>query len=444
MWHFRGINVIQDAPVVQFSIDGTAVETADYGAVTVYHPAHTGTRPIQLAIKNPSDLSTTDPGFTNVGDDASVDFKGKTNYTLVAAGTVASPRKLLITGTSTDAVADNNVSYQFINAAVNIGSLEVSITAPEAGISTPQVVDTLALGAASTEKKLTIAAASGAADSVTRVVNITIQVKAGSSTIYQSSALNFQEQTRVLFVIADNVGPPNVSPVKVFVVGGTAAGVAGVALDPDDGTELRFANLSPDAGSLDLIVGTSAADIFASNVAFGTPSAYGPLATGTYNSIATPTGNAGSFLFVNNFTASPAHSYTLYAQGELADLRGLLFVDDRRSVPTEAHFRFLHASPAEGGGALDIYVRQSGAGLDLSATSPPAPTVAALVYRGLSTQLVLKAGTYDVYLAHAGDKSTILGPVPLVLAAGGVETVAVADSPADRSLQLVPVDDARP
>ena len=220
--------------------------------------------------------------------------------------------------------------------------------------------------------------------------------------------------------------------------------MAGVALDTGDGAELRFANLSPDAGSLDLIVGTSATDIFASDIALGQASPYGALAVGNFNSIGTPHGNAGSFLFVNNFSTARDVSYTLYAQGTLASMRGLLFVDDRRGIAGQSRFRFMHASPTEASHTLDIYVRRTGEGLDLNATTPPAPSVAALAYRSLSSGLALKPGTYDVFLAHAGAKTTIAGsPFPLVLPAAGVQTVAFDDAPGG-GFQLVPVDDARP
>lgn len=443
VWHFRGINVIEDAPKVQFTVDDTAVEEANYGAATEYHPAPTGTRELSLAIEKPSDLSSGSSGFTDIGTSESFDFQGPTDYTLVAAGTVADPRQFLITGTSREDVPDNKVNYQVINAAVATGRLTVLITAPEAGIDAPDAVGTLDLGESSNAANLTLEKASGANEDAPRAVRITIEVRVGATTIYESSALSFSEQSRLLFVVADNAGPPGASALKVFVVGGTAPGDAGVMFDSGDDAELRFANLSPDAGPLDLIVGTNAADKFASNIAFGEQSPYNGIGRGTHDSVATPAGNAGSFLFVNNLSLAADRSYTLYAQGNLASIRGLLFNDDRRSIANAGRFRFLHVAPSQGDGALDVYVRQEGSEFDLRATDPPSPSVSALGYRSLSTSFALKAGTYDVYLAKAGKKSTVLGPVPLVLSAGGVDTVALVDSPGG-DLTLLTVDDARP
>jgi hypothetical protein len=285
--------------------------------------------------------------------------------------------------------------------------------------------------------------ASGASEDANRSVRITIEVRVGATTMYESSALAIGEQSRLLFIVADNVGPPGVSPLKVFVVGGTAAGDAGVTFDSGDDAELRFANLSPDAGPLDLIVGANAADKFASNIAFGEQSPYEGIGRGAHDSVATPANNPGSFLFVNNLSLNADRSYTLYAQGTLASIRGLLFNDDRRNVANAGRFRFLHAAPSEAGGALDIYVRQAGSEFDLQAADRPAPSVPALGYRSLSSSFALKEGTYDLYLARAGKRSTVLGPVPLAVSAGGVETVALVDSPVGE-LTVLPVDDARP
>ena len=119
VWHFRGINAIADAPQVQFYVDDTAVATAEYGAATDYKPAHTGERPIKIAIRNRR-RSSKDAPIRATPISATrrpIDFDGPTDYTLVAAGTVASPQQFLITGTSREAVEDNKVEYQVINAA---------------------------------------------------------------------------------------------------------------------------------------------------------------------------------------------------------------------------------------------------------------------------------------------------------------------------------------
>jgi hypothetical protein len=439
VWHLRAVNAMRDAPVLQFYVDDTAVSTADYGSATDYEPAHTGERTLKLGARDPSDLESTETTYTDIDDNESFEFDGPTNYTIVAAGTVASPRKFVITDTSRAEVEDNTVEYQVINAAVDAGSLGVYITSPEAGLDTAEQVGVFDLGEHSARETLELEIASGDEEDDARSGGLTVEVRDGATVLYTSSRLGISEGNRLLIVVTDHLGPVGASPVKLFVVGGSAAGAAAVAYDSSDPSELRFSNLSPDAGALDLMVDTS--DAFHSNVAFGGQSAYRVLGATVHDSIVTPTGNPGSFLFVNNFTTADSRSYTLHAQGPMASARGVVSVDDRRQVATEARFRFFNAAPSRPN-TLDIYLTPDGEELDLDAETPPSPNAADVLYRGFSAMFALAAGSYDAYFTLANSKDVILGPVDLDVVAGSVQTLAVVDSPVGE-LHVLPINDAR-
>lgn len=444
VWHFRGINVVADSPTLQFYVDDTAVATADFATATDYKPAHTGERPVKVAIRNPSKLETADPGYTDIGTEETYDFQGPTDYTLVESGTVASPRQFLITDTSRAAVADNVVEYQVINAATEVaGSLDVYITAPGAGIDTPQRAGLLALGVASTKANLTLEAATGADEDATRSTDFTLEVRSGAGVIFRSNTIGVGEQKRLLIVIANHPGPAGASPVQAFVFSTAAAEAPTTLINKTDPSEVRAANVSPDAGPIDLIVGSTAMDVIAPNVAFGAASPYVARPAGTYNAIGTPAGNPGVFYFVNQITTAIGRSFTVYGQGPLSGMRGLLFLDDRRVVPTEARFRFLYAGDSEGGSALDLYMVKRGVAFDLKATTKPTPRVASLGYRTMSVQQVLDAGSYEVYLALAGDDEVLAGPLRVDLADGTLQTLALANAPGGAELEIVPFNDAR-
>jgi trimeric autotransporter adhesin len=442
VWHLRGINVIEDAPPVQFYVDDVAVVSAEYGSASEYRPAHTGTRDLKLATRDAPNLTEEDPGFTDIGASEAFDFQGPTDYTLVAAGTVADPRKLIITGTSQAAVEDNQVEVQVIHAATGINPLDVYITAPGAGINTPQQLGLLEFGDYTEPQALTLEVASGNDEDDARSAAVTVEMRDGATVIYRSTAFNIAEQNRLLMVVANNSGPLVSSPVKLFLVSGSGASAAGLVVNANDGSELRFANLSPDAGPLDLIVGESASDVFASNIAFGQYSAYAALPVANHDAVGTPAGNPGSFLFVNNFTTQRDRSFTLYAQGAVSDIRGLLFTDERRRIATEARFRIFNAAPNEPA-ILDVYLRPAGEPLDLGGTSPPAPNVSDLAYQAVSSQLALDEGSYDIYFTRANATSVLLGPVTLALTDGSVQTLALANAPTGE-LQLVAIDDTLP
>jgi major membrane immunogen (membrane-anchored lipoprotein) len=442
VWHIRGVNVIQDAPVVQFYVDDTAVTTAAYGAATDYRPAPTGERGIRFGIRNPSDLTSEDPGYTDIGTREDFDFQGPTDYTVIATGTVAAPRQFVIEDTERDAVADNQVEYQVVHAAVDAPAVEVFLEAPDAGIDTSEEIGQLSLGEYSERTLLDLAVADDADEDDPRSVDLTFEVRDGGTVLYNATLSNVAEQTRVLVVIADNIAPLPSAPVKLFVVRGTAADNASTLRDAGDAAELRLANVSPDAGAIDLIVGDEVTDVFAANVAYDSASAYGELTTDPFNSITTPTGNPGVFYFVNTFTGVAGRSSTLYAQGPLSSIRGILFSDDRRSVPTEARFRFLHVAQSEEDYALDIYLQRAGETLDLTDDDAPGPNVADLAYRGLSDPLILDEGSYQAYFTRANDTDIALGPVALTLTDGAVQTLVLTDSP-DSELAMLAFDDAR-
>ena len=163
VWHFRGINAIADSPQLQFYVDDTAVATAEYSFATEYKPAHTGERPYKIAIRNPATLEegAEDPGYTDIGTEETFNFDGPTDYTVVAAGTVADPHQYLIRGTHREDVEDNQVEYQVINAAADTGTLSVYIKAEDAGIDDFQLVDTLNPGRYSARDTLDVERASG-------------------------------------------------------------------------------------------------------------------------------------------------------------------------------------------------------------------------------------------------------------------------------------------
>lgn len=443
VWHFRGINAISDAPQVQFYVDDTSVATAEYGAATDYKAAHTGERPLKVAIRNASKLETADPGYTDIGDSETYDFQGPTDYTLVSAGTVANPRQFLITDTLRTDVEDNKIEYQVINAAPGSdagGALDVLIAAPGAGIDVSQHVDDLEVGDYTEKNVLDVEVASGADEDDSRSTSMSFTIRQGGAVIYRSAAFTVAEQSRLLVMVVDNDGAAGSAPIKLMVFGGIAAGSASILPHYQDPSEVRFANVSAEVSPIDLIIGSSATDVFAPSVAYGEASDYSPLPAATYNAIGTPAGNAGVFLFVNSLATAVGRSYTEYGQGTIAEMRGLLFTDDRRAVPSEARFRFLNASKAA---TVSVYLTKRGTTLgDLDGESPPTPNVASLAYRSASSQLVLDGGSYDAYFTVSGETEVFLGPVPLDLADGTVQTLALAEN-AGGELELVPFNDAR-
>ena len=108
-----------------------------------------------------------------------------------------------------------------------------------------------------------------------------LQVRAGPTVIFRSTRFTITEQSRLLMVVADNVGPAGSLPVKLLVFGGgQRRSRATCSATPRSGGA-AFANTSSDAGPLDLIVGKDTGDVFAPSVVYGGAVAYEPCQSAT-------------------------------------------------------------------------------------------------------------------------------------------------------------------
>jgi hypothetical protein len=142
----------------------------------------------------------------------------------------------------------------------------------------------------------------------------------------------------------------------------------------------------------------------------------------------------------------------VYAVGPAADVDGLIVQDNRRSIPTLARFRFLHAAASlDDEDALDIYVTPPGQVLDFDADddedeSDDAATFrkfAAVAYPSATDYLALEEGSYEVHFAAAGTSRILMDSAPFTVANGDVITYVLHESETG-VLELLPVDDSKP
>ena len=450
--HIRGVNLVTDSPTLGFQIDTTVVATASYGGMTSLAAAHPGSHTLQAAGVNASDLVTQPTvTYTLFGTPVSQTLVDGTSYTVVAYGTVADPKFITTTSTTlTNAVADNTISYQVINAAPHGPPVDVYITAPDAGVATATKVGSLTFGQSTNETSLTIAIPAGQINTgATLSANITIELRNATTgaSVIAPNTLTIAEQNRVLFVVADNIGPGATPIVIDVLIGPTGAAANGSQLaNPTDNAELAFANVSPDSPPFKVIGGLSLQDTLAASVAFGQKSPYALVTAGTAGTIASPASNPTLLTFITSFASTPEGSYTEYAVGPFATVAGVVLADDRRTVPTRGEFRILNAAVSlQFGPAVDIYYTTHGAALDITAanTSRPAPNFSAQVYKAATAYTQLVGGTYDVYIANTGTSDIILGPVPLTIENGTNSTYVLTNTLPSNGLVLLKFNDGR-
>jgi hypothetical protein len=143
-------------------------------------------------------------------------------------------------------------------------------------------------------------------------------------------------------------------------------------------------------------------------------------------------------------------SYSAYAIGPVATVDATVLADTRRSVPTQAPFRFLNAAPSRNGvDGLDLYVTVPGLVLDFNTTddkdtsddAPQFKRASAWGYKTSTDYTTYKPGAYRVRFMAMGT-STVLLDTTIALPAGAVQTYVLNDDPDTGALELMPVDDA--
>jgi hypothetical protein len=456
----RMVNLVTDSPDLEFTIDTVDVSEAQYGDMTVLTAAHPGSHELQVAAVTPSNLVTLPlQTYTPYGTPQPVTFENGFDYTMVAYGTVASPKFLVVPETHLgDTPLQPDFVYRVIDASEKGPPVDVYITVPEGEtpdgvlVANPTLIGTLSFGQSTAEQQLTIIMPQGLINtSATLSANVTIELKNHDTgaTVIPASTLTLNEQQRLLYVIADNASVADGSVtdatplvVDTFIANTGAAATGNVFANTDDHAELSFVNVTDTAPAYDIIGGLNLNSHLADNIAFGEQSAYGAVNSGTAGAIAALASDPSDLQFLVSFTSIPDLSYTEYAIGPIELEAGVVLASDRRFSPTWAEFRFLNAIyTLDFGPGVDIYLTPYGMGLDILATNTarPPPTDPDLLYKTATAYEQVVPGRYQVYFAYTGTSNVFLGPEDLQLAPGSITTFVITNN--QNHVVMLPFDD---
>ena len=448
-FHIRLVNLIQDSPTVQYKIDTTIVGNAGYQAGTALAPARPGDHPISFQAIRPTSLvstDTTDP--IDLTGSFSRTYTKNTDYTIFAYGKLDNIQTLITEAPSGQAaVVDDNIELTVINAAVAQPMLTVYVTVPNAGISSPQSIGTIGPGQKTTASTMKLTRPANSTDTTSDLTSpLTFEIhNASGAVILTSVALTVTEKTRYLFVITPNIGP-GPSPVQVIAIDGTS----GVFTNTADQAEIRVVHASAATPAFDVYRATSLGAPMVSNLAFRDRSNYVSVPEGTIDLLGVPAGSTGlQFLFIRESLVTQGTSTSAYVIGPAGSVVAAMEGDNRRSVPTQASYRFLSAPPSQVGQlGLDVYVTTPGLALDFTAatsvTTDDAPQfrqATGLVYSNITDYATLKPATYQVRVMTTGT-TTVLLDTTITLQPGGVTTYVINADPDTGALELVPVEDA--
>lgn len=167
---------------------------------------------------------------------------------------------------------------------------------------------------------------------------------------------------------------------------------------------VRVAHLSPDAPSVDVLVGTvdDAKSPVLENIGFPFVSSYLPLDDGAYFIDVAATGTTDPVIDVDDF--SIVGDVTIAAVNVLANIEPLVLVDDRVPDVGKAKLRAVHASP--NAPAVDIFV--DGAGL--------LPQLTNLAFKDSTDYLSLDPGAYTLRIRATGTTEDVFVVEDLLLA----------------------------
>jgi hypothetical protein len=176
-------------------------------------------------------------------------------------------------------------------------------------------------------------------------------------------------------------------------------------------TRLRFANMTPDEPSLDLLVDSSKV----SSVNFGTASGYLSVTSGSRNLQIEPSGTTTVLINQTSSFTSGTDS-TMLSLNFASSISPIILADDNSSPGSgNVKIRIVNGSPLLG--VCDVYLLPSGT--DINSVSP---TVTNLAFGSASTYLSMTAGAYEIVFTYPGQKNAYIDTV-LSLSAGQIRTV---------------------
>jgi hypothetical protein len=177
-------------------------------------------------------------------------------------------------------------------------------------------------------------------------------------------------------------------------------------------TRFRFMNAVPNEANLDILVNSTSA---ASNVAYGTSTAYQKVQSGSQQIVIEPSGSTNALL-TQSITFPSGADTTVVASNFTSNISALVLADDN-SAPASGDFKLRVVNDAPGLGGADVYI--VAAGTDLNTVSP---NITNLAFGAASPYQSMTAGSFEIVLTSVGEKVPAVDSGALTLSASQVRT----------------------
>ncbi len=311
--------------------------------------------------------------------------------------------------------------FQFIHAASTIGPLDIYSTSPGTDLATTAPLATLALGESTESLDIPFE------DQV-----ITFTQPGSLEPVFMSDTLEFEDDPdtnedggEFALAIIDSV-TVGTSPVQIIASGGISSFQIA---DAGNSAGLRVIQASPDTPPMDVVVEANFDAPMASNLLYTQNSVMTAVPNGEVNLNFTVPGSSTEFLYEDQVSLNGGTEYNLYLIDDFEDLRSLTVATDRRSITTESRFRIVNAAPDSG--QISIYVTDTA---DEELTNNNV-LVRDLQFGFATAYFRIGPGDYFLTITQRFvdpgddpskvDEVTIVGPDPLSVAGGDVDSLLI-------------------
>lgn len=398
----RMINAIPSSPEITFLIEERSLDSVAYKSNSSPQRWDDLTYTFNFEISRPQQTETTRIASR------SLDVVREVDYTFVVRGSLdATTVDLWEIPVRSFSGAGTVFEMRVGHTAQTLGSVDVYLGLESAAPDLGARVATLAPGEVSTPSD------------VEQDVYIVTLTSAGNPAdiLYQSVPTQIVSNQSVLVTVFDgDANDTAPTTIRIFNDQGLSSALADARFPPT----ARFIHATADLGTSDLYDDAALQNRIVADLAFGDVTGDIDMAVGESTITATAPGNVGAIQLEDTLTTL-AGSHVNYYFTVLGDeLTGAQVPVDRRSIETAVRLTFFHS--AINHDSVDLYVVEAGTSVDDSL-----PRQIGLSYGLQTAPIRLAAGSYDIYITAAGEKTVLDGPVSLEAALGDVFEAVLLD-----------------
>lgn len=400
--YVRVIHASSDAPMVNINANGSELlSNVDYAMASDLLMVDAASYDIDVN-------AILADGMTATVLEATLETEADMEYTAVALGSVANETLMLkLIANPMAEIAANYSRVQVLHATPDVGLVDIYVTEPNADIS--NMMPTLSANYMDNSDQLEVASGD---------YQIRITPSNTKDVVYDSGTVNLANMQDYLISAIPNTYSGD-APVALHV--SLPEGQV-VLKDVNSGSDLRVVHAVADAPEVDVFLDDSTTAAI-TMLGFKGIAGYVNIPDGDHTvTVAASADNSVVVIDDAPVTLEMGMSYSALAIGSLTDsmIEPLVLMEKTRRVATEAKITVTHA--AYSAPEVDIYLTETA---DISEATPALTDVP---FKASSGSISVAPGTYTISVAVAGTKDVAIGPLEVMLDAGGIYGVAAVDN----------------